>query len=147
MATVRYRVDGVPDKWRDAWFPMPTLTPAGATSVSWTILGAPGTMPVRSPRPQGSATMSNSREWFPPSAVAPDYICPQLYTQDIRRLKPPVRYLPARVAELVEPVVPIGQHGPQGPAPVVMGGRKVGCRRSMHWPRVITSWPGLRGNK
>ena len=147
MATVRYRVDGVPPQWVDAWFPMPTLTPAAATSISWTIFGAPGTEPVPSPRPAGSMTLSKSPDWHPPSAVAPDYINPQLCTQDIRYLKPPVHYLPLPFAELVDPVTPIGSHGPLGPPPVVMGGRKVGGRRSMHWPRVLTSWPALRGDR
>jgi hypothetical protein len=78
--------------------------------------------------------------------VAPDWFCPQVAVQDIRRLGPPVSYMPHRAAQLVPPVVPVGKLGPLGPSPVVMRGRKVGGRRSMHWPRVIPRWPNLRGS-
>jgi hypothetical protein len=146
VATVRYRVDGVPTQWADAFMPMPTLSPAGATSVRWTISAAWGTeaVPV-SPNHTASGTLSRSAAWAPPSAVAPDYFCPQVAVQDIRRLGPPVHYMPHSLAMLVDPVVPIGRLGPLGPSAVVMRGRKVGGRRSMHWPRVIPRWPGLGG--
>jgi hypothetical protein len=140
MAVVRYAVHGVPGQWVDAFMPMPTLTPAGATSVSRFTFGAPGTEPVPSPRPAGSAAQSDSPQWAPPSAVAPTVFCPQLYVNDIRALGPPVRYLPAKVASLVPPVGEIG-----GVSDVAMGGRKVGGRRSMHWPRPKTFWPSITG--
>ena len=143
MATVRYAVEGVPPQWLDAWLPMPTLTPAAATSVSRFTRGAPGTLRVPSPRPAGSQTMSSSPEWAPPSAVAPDWFLPQLWTNDIRELGPTVRYLPARVAPLVPPVEPIGALGPQGPSPVAMNGRKIGGLRAMFWPRTRVTWPRL----
>lgn len=147
MGTVRYKVDGVPGQWADAWMPMPTLSPAGATSVSWTIQGAWGTedVPVSSNH-NASGTLSSSPQWKPPSAVAPDYFCPQVAVQDIRSLGPPVHYMPHSLAQLVDPVVPLGTHGPIGPSAVVMRGRKIGGRRSMHWPRVVPRWPGLGGN-
>lgn len=127
--------------------PMPTLSPAGATSVSWSISAAWGTeeVPV-SPNHNASGTMSSSPDWHPPSAVAPDYFCPDIAVQDIRRLGPQVHYMPLPFAELVDPVVPLGALGPQGPSAVVMRGRKIGGRRSMHWPRVVARWPNLRGN-
>jgi hypothetical protein len=144
MSTVRYRVDGVPSQWADAWMPMPTQTPAGATSVSWTISASWGTedVPLPSNRP---GTLSGNPAWKPGSAVAPDLIRPDIAVQDIRRLGPPVRYMPGQVAQLVPPVVPIGKLGPLGPSAVVMKGRKIGGRRSMHWPRVVPRWPNLRG--
>ncbi len=146
MSTVRYRVDDVPTQWADAFMPMPTLSPAGATSVSWTISAAWGTEDVPVPANHtASGTLSNSPEWLPPSAVAPDYFRPDIAVQDITRLGPPVHYMPLRVAQLVDPVVPVGSHGPQGPSAIVMRGRKVGGRRSMHWPRVVPRWPGLGG--
>jgi hypothetical protein len=147
VATVRYRVEDIPANWADAWFPMPTLTPAGATSVRWTIYGAWGTedVPLPNNRP---GSLSRNPAWKPPSAVAPDYFRPQLAVQDIRRLGPPVSYLPQGkpVAQLVPPVTPIGQRGPLGPSAVHMGGRKVGGRRSMFWPRVFARWPNLTGS-
>jgi hypothetical protein len=146
VAQVRYKVDDVPAQWADAFMPMPTLSPAGATSVSWSIHAAWGTeqVPV-SANHTASGTLSRSPEWHPPSSVAPDWFCPDVAVQDIRRLGPPVSYMPHPVAQLVEPVVPLGTQGPQGPSAVVMRGRKVGGRRSMHWPRVVPFWPGLRG--
>jgi hypothetical protein len=145
MATVRYRVDGVPAAYAQAWMPMPTLTPAGATSVRWTISAAWGTEPVHSPPPQGRGTLSASPLWRPPSSVAPDHIRPDIAVQDIRRLGPPVSYMPHTMAQLVDPVTPIGERGPLGPSAVVQRGRKIGGRRSMHWPRVFPFWPNLRG--
>ena len=146
MPTVRYQVDDVPPQWADAYFPMPTLSPAGATSVSRFTHGAPGTeaVPV-SANHKASGTLSRSPDWHDPSSVAPDSFNPQLYVNDISQLGPPVRYLPARVAMLVEPVIPIGTLGPQGPPTVHMRGRKIGGRRSMHWPKVVPRWPGLNG--
>jgi hypothetical protein len=146
VATVRYQVDDVPSQWADAWFPMPTLSPAGATSVSRFTFGAPGTeaVPV-SPNHKASGSLSRSPEWHDPSSVAPDSFNPQLYVNDISQLGPTVHYLPLRQAILVEPVVPIGSLGPQGPPSVHMRGRKIGGRRSMHWPRVVPRWPGLSG--
>jgi hypothetical protein len=146
MPQVRYRVDDVPPQWADAFMPMPTLSPAGATSVSWSIHAAWGTeqVPV-SPNHKASGTLSKSPEWKDPSAVAPDYFCPDVVVQDIRLLGPPVHYLPLPAAMLVPPVEPLGTMGPQGPPAVVMRGRKIGGRRSMHWPRVVPRWPGLNG--
>jgi hypothetical protein len=146
MATVRYAVEGVPAQWNDAWLPMPTLSPAGATSVSRFTFGAPGTEPVPSPRPAGSMAQSTSREWAPPSAVAPTYFCPQLYINDIRELGPQVHYMPKRVAPLVPPVGnEIGPLGGLGPSPVAMNGRKTGGLRAMFWPRSRVSFPPLGG--
>jgi hypothetical protein len=144
---VRYQVDDVPAQWSDAWFPMPTLSPAGATSVARFTHGAPGTeaVPV-SPNHTASGTLSRNPEWHPPSSVAPDSFNPQLYVNDISQLGPPVHYMPHSLAMLVDPVVPIGTLGPQGPSAVHMRGRKIGGRRSMHWPRVIPRWPGLNGS-
>ncbi len=148
MATVRYAVNGVPPQWTDAWFPMPTLTPAAASSVSRFTFGAPGTEPVPSPRPAGSMSQSKSPEWAPPSAVAPTYFCPQLYVNDIRHLGPQVRYLPSRVAQLVPPVgTNVGPLGKNGPSAVAMGGRKTGGRRSMYWPQPRVRWPSIFGGR
>jgi hypothetical protein len=145
MATVRYRVDDVPAVWADAFMPMPTLTPAGATSVSWTISASWGTEAVPSPAPAGRGTLTCSPAWLPPSAVAPDYFLPDVAVQDITRLGPPVRWMPLPFAQLADPATPIGSHGPQGPSAVVMRGRKVGGRRSMWWPRAVPRWPNLTG--
>lgn len=144
MATVRYKVEGVPSPWAAAWMPMPTLTPAGTTSVSWTIHGAWGTEEV--PLPSNRVgTLSANPAWRPPSSVAPDSFRPQVAVQDIRRLGPPVHWMPLRRAELVPPVTPLGTQGPLGPSAVVMRGRKIGGRRSMHWLRALPRWPNLRG--
>lgn len=153
MARVRYQVDGVPqDGSAHAFFPVPSLTPAGQFSLRWTISGSPGTARVPSPRPAGSFRASPSPQWAGPSDVAPDWFAPQLWVNFINELPvgpsaagSGVRYLPGRVAQPVDPVVPLGTLGPLGPSQVVMGGRKVGGRRSMHWPRVLTRWPNLAG--
>lgn len=146
MATVRYKVDDVPGNWADAWMPMPTLSPAGATSVSWTISASWGTeeVPV-SPNFKASGTLSNSSAWHDQSSVAPNWIRPDIAVQDIRQLGPPVHYMPLPVAMLVPPVEALGTLGPQGPSRVAMRGRKIGGRRSMFWPRVVPRWPNLRG--
>ncbi|HUO48229.1 MAG TPA: hypothetical protein VMU09_05300, partial [Acidimicrobiales bacterium] len=116
-------------------------------SISRFTKGAPGTVPVHTPRPAGSMSLSRSPEWLPGSAVAPDATVCNEYVNEIAELKIAggVSYMPRQVAALVEPVGHIGSHGPLGPSQVVMGGRKVGGRRSMHWPRTITRWPNLRG--
>jgi len=144
MATVRYTVEGVPPQWADAFMPMPTLTPAGATSVSHTIWAAWGTEEVPLP-PNRPGTLSTNPAYKSGSDVAPDWFRPDVAVQDIRRLGPPVRWMPLPVAELVPPVVPINQLGPQGNPAVVMRGRKVGGRRSMFWPRVVSRFPNLKG--
>lgn len=129
----------------DAWMPMPTLSPAGSSSVSWSIYGAWGTEPVPLTPVNRTGSLSRNPKWLPPSAVAPDWFRPQLAVQDIRRLGPPVNWMPLTPARLVPPVTPIGQVGPLGPSAVVMRGRKIGGRRSMHWPRSFPFWPNLRG--
>jgi hypothetical protein len=153
MATVRYQVDDVPhNEWAHAFFPTPGLTPAGQFSLRRMIHGFPGTRPVPSPRPAGSATLSTSSAWKPPSSVAPDTLSPQLWWDDIAELHVApshagsgIRYMPHVVAVEVPPVVPIGALGPLGPARVAMTGRKVGGRRAMKWPRSIIRWPNLAG--
>ena len=147
MATVRYQVDGVPAYAIHAFMPTPGLSPAGSSSITRFTHGAPGTMPVPSPKPAGAFRLSCSPQYSPPSEVAPDYFLPQLYFNEIAelRLAGGVSYLPPPVAHEVAPVTPQGAHGPQGPAKVAMAGRKVGGRRSMHWPRAIISWPDLAG--
>lgn len=142
MAVVRYRVDGVPEAWADAFFITPGLTPAGRFSTRWSIQAAWGTESVPSPAPAGRGTLTNSPEWRPPSSVAPDAFLPQVAVQDIRDFKPAggtVKWYPSRYAT---PPVPVGRIN-YPPPPVKMRGRKVGGRRSMHWPRTITRWPGL----
>lgn len=147
MATVRYQVDGVPAKWISAWMITPGLTPAGRFSIRRFIKGAPGTMPISSPKPPGAFRLSPSTRYSPPSEVAPDYFLPQLYVNEIAGLRPGcgVSYLPKPVAAVVPPVTPLGTLGPQGPSRVAMGGRKVGGRRSMSWPRAVIRWPSLTG--
>jgi hypothetical protein len=147
MAQVRYQVDGVPAYAIAAFMPAPGTTPAGRFSIRRFIHGAPGTMPVRSPKPAGAFRLSPSRQYSPPSEVAPDYFLPQLYVNEIAELPigGGVSYLPKPVAAKVPPVVPQGALGPQGPARVAQSGRKVGGRRSMHWPRTIVRWPDLAG--
>lgn len=145
MSTVRYVVEGVPAQWADAFMPMPTLTPAGATSVSWTIYGAWGTEEVPLEPVNRVGTLSRNPANKVGSDVAPDSFRPDVAVQDITRLGPPVRWMPLPVAQLVDPVTPINQLGPLGNPAVVMRGRKVGGRRSMFWPRVVPRWPNLQG--
>jgi len=145
VATVRYRTDGVPPVWADAFTPMPPLSPAGTTSVTWTISAAWGTEEVPLSPSNRVGSLSRNPAWKPGSAVAPDSFRPQVAVQDIRRLGPPVHYLPLSAAQLVPPVVPVGKLGPLGPSAVQMKGRKVGGRRSMHWLRAVPRWPNLRG--
>lgn len=145
MATVRYRVDDIPAAYSDAWHPMPTLTPGGATSVRWTIWGAWGTEEVPLTPVNRVGSLSRNPKWRPPSSVAPDWFRPQVAVQDITRLGPPVHWMPLPAAMLVPPITPIGKLGPQGNSAVVMRGRKVGGRRSMHWLRAVPRWPTLSG--
>lgn len=155
MATVRYQVDEVPESaWAEAWFPMPTPSPAAAQNQRWyNIRSTLGAERQPSPRPAGAFSMSPSPAWMPPSSVAPDWFAPQISYVGIRdkQVGPTaagtgIGYMPHPVAETVPPVVPLGTYGPLGPSQVAMGGRKIGGRRSMHWPRSIVRWPNLRGD-
>lgn len=155
MPVVRYQVDEVPaNAWAEAFFPTPGLTPAGQFSLRRMITGFPGTVRVTSPRPAGAYRASSSPEWQSPSDVAPNWFAPQLwldsYTQYAHIGATPsgggVSYMPKQVAAPVEPVVPQGTLGPLGPSKVAMGGRKIGGRRAMHWPRVVPRWPNLNGD-
>lgn len=134
---------------------MPSLSPAGQFSVRRFIHGYPGTLRMPSPDPAGSYTLSRSPEWKPNSHpdVTPDWWAPQLWWNDIAELPvgpshagSGVHYLPHRVARPVPPVTPQGWLGVQGPGPVAMGGRKIGGKRSMKWPRLVPRWPNLRGD-
>lgn len=146
MATVRYQVDGLDDNSHaHAFFPVPGLTPAAQSSLRYRISGVPGTMRVPSPRPAGAFAASTSPEWLSPSDAAPDWFAPQIWVNDISGLPVGptasgrgIRYLPGRRAQIVPPVTPQA-----GVAGVAMTGRKIGGRRSMHWPRSIIRWPGL----
>jgi hypothetical protein len=154
MATVRYQVDDVPQSaWAHAWFPTPGLSPAGSSNQQRFISGFPGTMRVDSPKPAGAFRASTSPEFHSPSEVAPPWFAPQIWYDDLRGGRPVaptgaksgIAYLPHLRAHAVVPVVPIGTVGPLGPSKVAMGGRKVGGRRSMHWPRTVIRWPNLAG--
>ena len=155
MPTVRYQVDEVPSSaWAEAFFPTAGITPAASSSISRFVSGYPGTARIASPRPAGAYTAFSSPEWSSPSAVAPDWFAPQLwldeYTVHAHPAATPagggVSYMPKQLAQTVDPVVPQGGLGPLGPSQVAMTGRKVGGRRSMHWPRVLPRWPGLDGS-
>lgn len=156
MASVRYQVDGVhQDSWAHAWFPTPPLSPAGTSSVRYMIHGSPGTERVPSPSPRFDRTASHlaGGPYRNGSDVAPDWFAPQVWFTEIKDMPVGpsssglgIRYLPKRVAVEVPPVVPVNaQWGPNGPSPIAMSGRKIGGRRSMHWPRSLIRWPNLRG--
>lgn len=154
MAHVAYQVDGVPQtEWAHAFFPTPGLTPAGATSLTRFVSGLAGTERIPSPKPAGAFRASSSRQYHAPSEVAPDWFAPQIWTDYYTihaQIAPTsggsgVKYMPHRVAQQVPPVVPQGTLGALGPSQVAMGGRKVGGRRSMHWPRLLPRWPNLAG--
>lgn len=148
---------------------MPPLSPAGFSSIRRFITGWAGTVQVPTTKAgvpgvtkscigldsnyNASGTLSVSPHYVPPSATAPDWFAPQVWLSTINELPTApsasgmgIRRLPARAAVSVPPVTPIGQVGPLGPSKVAMGGRKVGGRRSMRWPRVVTRWPNLRGD-
>lgn len=139
MAVVRYQVDEIPDLYMHAFTPMPGLSPAGSSHGIIRVFGSPGTTKVPSPPPAFSGRMSCSPLWRSPSDVAPDWFAPQLWLADITNLGPPVHYLPNRSGV----PAPVGTVG--GVSEVAMGGRKVGGRRSMKWPRNLIRWPNLKG--
>ncbi|HLI23583.1 MAG TPA: hypothetical protein VKU91_01405 [Acidimicrobiales bacterium] len=148
MPSVRYQVSELPQTgWANAWLPMPSLTPGAQFSLRDRISGHPGTVQVHSPRPAGAYAASTSPEWQGPSAVAPNWFAPQLWVDRIDGLPVAptnagsgVKYLPLEEAMPAVPAAPI-----DGTPPVAMRGRKIGGRRSMHWPRNIIRWPNLNG--
>ena len=152
MSTVRYQVDEVTeDQHAHAFFPVPGITPAAQSSISRFVHGYPGTMRVASPRPAGAYRASPSSQWHPPSEVAPDWFAPQLWWNDIAELPVGptasgrgVRFRPGPLTALI-PVPVVDQSVAAGPPPIAMRGRKIGGRRSMHWPRTLIRWPNLKG--
>lgn len=157
MPVVRYQVDDVhADAWAHAFFPTPGLTPAGQSSLQYTIHGYPGTMQVDSPSPRfdwvgrhlGGRSGVPGVGYLNGSDVAPNWIAPQIWWNDIANIREPglkLHRLPFKEAQLVGPVTPLGTVGPLGPSRVAMGGRKIGGRRGMKWPRPFIRWPNLKG--
>ena len=140
MATVRYTVTGVPERYMHAWCPTAGLTPAGQTHGDTLIYGSPGTTRVPSPRPRfDKVAREMAGDGFQNgSDVAPDWFAPQVWFTDIRNRGPlasagGVHYMPGREAPVPPAIRPEG-----GVSGVAMNGRKVG--KVMKWPRVITRW-------
>lgn len=146
MAEVRYQVDGLPAGCNaHAFLPMPGLTPAGSSHGLVEVFGAPGTEPVPSPAPATRPHQTRNQLERTPSDVAPDFFLPQLGLASTRNMGPGRSIAPGGIHYLPNDSripVPVGSILDQ-PSPVKMGGRKVGGRDSMIWPRTITRWPDL----
>ena len=138
MPTVRYQVDEVPlGANAHAFFPMPSLSPAGSSHGLVHVFGAPGTERVPSPRPAGALAMSPSPAWQSRSASAPDWFAPQLGIASPKNMQPPVFWT---VNDSRIPT-PIGEYNRV--ARPVQAGRKVGGISAQWWPKAVPRFPNL----
>ena len=76
----RIRTLQVPKKGAGAFLPTFTYGGAPATNGVNIVIGAPGTVPVYSPRPAALSDGESGGPYNQPSSVAPNYILPSLYT-------------------------------------------------------------------
>lgn len=115
----------------------PTLTIGGApvSNGQNVITGAPGTVPVHSPRPAALSDGELGGPFNQPSAVAPDVIYPCLYTF---HENPTVRFPGALQSDNVLPV-PAGNSGRT--AMQWQHRTRVGGRTATSARRPFTQWP------
>lgn len=139
---VAYRTLQVPTKWGMGAF-MPGLTRGGApVSNGQNIIdGAPGTVPIPSPRPAALNDGELGGPYNQPSAVAPDVFYPALYTF---RANPSVHFPGKLFGDSVVPVpaINLGRTALQTQHRFRLGGRT-----ATDAMRPFTQWPVYGGSK
>jgi hypothetical protein len=122
-----------------AFMPQLTPLPTAATNGQNLVTGAPGTVPVRSPRP---AALSDGELGGPlnqPSSCAPDFILPSVY---VAHENPTLRF-PGRIQ--CDNVLPVPAEVPTGVPAQTQYRVRVGGRTATPNYRPWTTWPTYGG--
>jgi len=136
---MRYSTDGVSDpRIVGAFMPVMPVTPKATTNTQVRIIGQPGTMGIRAPKPEAlPETMAGSRA-NQPSYSSPDVIFPSLYWTPPDNMHVPVSLF--RDNEMPVPAVDRYRL-----AQVAMQGRKKGGQNAQAWPPAVQRWSALSG--
>ncbi len=121
----------------------PTLTYGGAPATNGQnkISGAPGTVPIASPRPSALDDEGLGGPYNQPSAVAPNVFYPSLYTFHAN----PTVHFPGKINSdnaMPVPAVDLGRTPLQNQHRFRQGGRTATAA-----PRPFTSWPTYGGSQ
>lgn len=147
MALGRYRVPDLPTRGAGAFLPAPPPVVTPPVLSSWGLVGvfgAPGTMPVPSPKPRvtASGVRTSADGLAMPSNVSPDVILPSIYVSSVSHMGPQDGALNVAVRHHNDMPVPavniIRTAGVAQPAPTKLGGKAV-----TPWPRALPRWPSV----
>lgn len=142
--SIRYRVLDLPVKGAGAFTPLAAVNPVASSYGLVHIFGAPGTMPVPSPKPEPlpSLTRSSSPNTAQGSDVAPDVILPAIYVASAANMGPAADAgIGMRRRRMNELPVRAGDPGRQ-PVPVMI--KFPAGASQLAWPRAFQRWP-VRG--
>jgi hypothetical protein len=127
--------------------PSPARNPVASSYGLVIVEGAPGTVPVPSPRPTATPSQTARPQGTKDSAagsdVAPDFILPAVYTASARHMGPAddvglgmarrrLNELPVRAVDPGRRPVAVWQQFPAGARP-------------LPWPRAFVHWPSRTG--
>lgn len=136
---MRYTVAGVRPGAEAAFTPQ--LTQAGGRSTFWGmagVVGNPGTMAIRAPKP-GVAPSASGTRGNQPSYNSPDFILPSVYYvsgEASRHMHGPVRLKS-------DHPMPVPARNLYNMAGVSMRSRRVGGQNQVAQPGVLQLWPDL----
>ena len=132
----------VPQNWGTGAF---TVIPARNSTASFNgqniVTGAPGTVPVYSPRPAALDDSSLGGPYNQPSACAPDYILPSIYVAHVN----PTLHFPGKL--FCDNVLPVPAIDSTRVAAQSQYKTRVGGRTTTGSFRPFTQWPIYRGGK
>jgi hypothetical protein len=136
---ISYRTLQLPKWGRGAFTPGLTIGGAPAFNGQNIISGAPGTIPIPSPRPAALDDSALGGPFNQPSAVAPNWFLPTLYTF---HANPSVHFPGKLFGDNVVPVPAVNQ----GRSPLQWQHRvRLGGRTATRAVRPFTQWPTYGG--
>ena len=150
MPTPRYYVQGADARTAAALTPGAVVSPCSLTFGAVRIVGHPGDLPIRSPKPQAtSGVLDPSIRTTQTSHQAPDYFLPSIYYTTPANMHPPLGLL--RLNELPVPATDVYKWPAAGAAPSPTSRlpqptsrrKKMGGRQAPRWPAAVQRWPAL----
>lgn len=142
MAGFRYRVLYLPVKGAGAFAPIPATNPAASSWGLVHVTGAPGTIPVASPKPAAlpDLTAAGAPNTAQGSDVAPNVIAPAIYVASVANMGPEADTGLGLAVRRRNPL-PVPAVDPTRIPVVAMSAPRVGGRGALPWPRSFQRYP------
>jgi hypothetical protein len=138
---VQTRTLQVPKGTPGAFSPGLTIGGAPATNGQNIVTGAPGTVPIYSPRPAALNDGQLGGPYNQPSSVAPDWFLPSIYTGHANS----TLHFPGRI--LSDNVLPVPAGNPGRTALQWQHRTRIGGRTATAANRPWTTWPTYGGGR